>query len=178
MRLKSGYSWETIQANIATLQSTPGVPRDKAPMLAYSHARVSYFKRFPAGALPDYLRFKPGMTLAKHYANGWPVFAARGSNPVPPAQITEAGQRYKAFSGHDPEEIDKVSLPGQGSRAAWVLGQLDFVGYTTVRDGVTESYKHAFRKKSRPLLAVTHDGGELLIVQGDYHVTERGIEDK
>jgi hypothetical protein len=58
------------------------------------------------------------------------------------------------------------------------VGELDGVLYTTVRDGVTEKYIHKFRKKSRPLLATSHDGKSLHILGGEYEFTERGIEDK
>lgn len=58
------------------------------------------------------------------------------------------------------------------------VGELDGVLYTTVRDGQTEKYIHKFRKKSRPLLAASHDGKSLHILGGEYEFTERGIEDK
>jgi hypothetical protein len=55
---------------------------------------------------------------------------------------------------------------------------LDFVGYTTVRDGKRERYIHRFRKKSRPLLAASSDGTSLQILGGEFEFTEAGIEDR
>jgi hypothetical protein len=59
-----------------------------------------------------------------------------------------------------------------------LVGDLDGVLYTTVRDGKTEKYVHRFRKRSRPLLVSAHDGKSLHILGGEYEFTERGIEDK
>lgn len=59
---------------------------------------------------------------------------------------------------------------------ALAVGDLDFVGYTTVRDGRVEKYIHRFPKKRRPLLATSHDGASLEILGGDFQFTEAGIE--
>jgi len=59
-----------------------------------------------------------------------------------------------------------------------VVGDLDGVLYTTVRDGKTEHYQHDFKKGSRPLLAASSDGKSLHILGGEYEFTERGIEDR
>jgi hypothetical protein len=64
------------------------------------------------------------------------------------------------------------------SRTGLVVGPLDFVGYTTVRDGKTEKYIHRFKKKAKPVLAVTAQGRQLKIVGGHYEFTEAGIEDR
>jgi hypothetical protein len=61
---------------------------------------------------------------------------------------------------------------------AFKIGDCDGILYTTVRDGVTESYIHKFKKKSRPVLASSFDGKQLLILAGGYEFTERGIVDK
>jgi len=104
---------------------------------------------------------------------------ARRKNPVPPskhAQVTAAIDLFKDFRGDDPEFIDtlKVHWP----TVAFVVGYLDHVGYTTIRDGKTESYIHRFKKRSRPLLASSHDGKQLIILGGGYDFTERGIVDR
>lgn len=58
------------------------------------------------------------------------------------------------------------------------IGHLDGVLYTTVRDGKTEKYIHKFKRSSRPLLAVSFDGKNLIMLGGAYQFTERGIVDK
>ena len=59
-----------------------------------------------------------------------------------------------------------------------VIGKLDGVLYTTVRDGKRESYIHEFRARSRPLLAASSDGTQLRIVGGRFEFTDAGIEDR
>ena len=63
-------------------------------------------------------------------------------------------------------------------RAGLVVGTLDGVLYTTVRDGATESYVHKFRRKSRPTLAAGSDGKSLHVIGGKFEFTDRGIEDR
>jgi hypothetical protein len=82
---------------------------------------------------------------------------------------------YEDFSGHQPEFATKVKL--RVPKTGLVVGELDGVLYTTVRDGETESYIHKFKKRSRPLLVSSHDGQTLHIIGGQYEFTERGIED-
>ena len=50
--------------------------------------------------------------------------------------------------------------------------------YTTVRDGKEEKYIHQFKAKDKPLLCVTPDGTQILLVGGAYDFTERGIVDR
>lgn len=85
--------------------------------------------------------------------------------------------RHARFTGHAAKsgvEAKVIPLSGVGM----VIGELDAVCYTTVRDGETESYKHEFRKKSRPMLVSSADGKNLYIVGGSYHFGARGIVDK
>jgi len=104
----------------------------------------------------------------------------RKSNPVPPSrkvQQRNAEDLYSRFTGHEAAEhvmIDKPVLPD----VMLVVGDIDFIGYTTVRDGVTEKYIHKFTKKCRPLFSVSHDGKQLFMLGGSYDFTELGIVDK
>jgi hypothetical protein len=61
---------------------------------------------------------------------------------------------------------------------ALAIGEVLGIIYRTKRDGVMENYIHRFAKVSRPLLASTHDGKQLLLIGGSYNFTERGIVDK
>jgi hypothetical protein len=108
----------------------------------------------------------------------------RGNNPVPPSSRAHeiekhartAENLYTAFTGHDALEriaIDKPVMPDVLS----VIGDIDGVLYTTVRDGVTESYIHKFKKSSRPLFCVAPDGKSIYMIGGSYNFTERGIVD-
>jgi hypothetical protein len=89
--------------------------------------------------------------------------------------LQQAGRLLAEFSGHEPVETIKA---GTSFDKGLVIGELDGVLYTTVRDGQTEKYIHKFRKNSRPLLAASSDGKKLGIVGGQFQFTEAGIEDR
>lgn len=91
-------------------------------------------------------------------------------------EVQDAVRRYEEFSGHRAEQGERVNL--RVPRAGLVVGELDGVLYTTVRDGNTESYVHKFRKASRPLLVAGSDGRSLHVLGDDFEFTERGIVDK
>lgn len=90
--------------------------------------------------------------------------------------IQKARDLYERFTGHDAEEIGVVKIPSLPKSAA-VIGVCDGVLYTTVRDGVKEKYIHRFRAADRPLLAITPDGTQILLIGGRYKFTEKGIVD-
>lgn len=113
----------------------------------------------------------------------------RKLNPVPPSSRAGKGHRaprgevekarllYEKFTGHDADEevtIDKPPFPDVLS----VIGDIDALLYTTVRDGNVERYKHTFKKNSRPLFCVSPDGLSLHLIGGSYEFGERGIVDK
>lgn len=82
MPLKSGYSHATFSANLAELLRA-GHERDSAIMIAASKARQSFFKRFPAGALPNWLAFPKANGTAKYYdSGGRPLTGGIRSNPT------------------------------------------------------------------------------------------------
>ena len=99
-------------------------------------------------------------------------------NPAPrhDAEIEAAAKLQESFSGHDPENVTSVRV--SDAKVFTPVGKLAGVLYDTTRDGKREKYIHKFRRKSRPLLATSHDGTELRIVGGRFHFTEAGIVDK
>jgi hypothetical protein len=99
------------------------------------------------------------------------------SGKVPPSQVSRAGRLYREFSGHEPDETETIEIPDT-PRAVMVIGELEAVIYSTVRDSEHERYIHKFRASSRPLLCVSPDGEQLFIVKGSYEFTDRGIVDK
>ncbi len=177
--LRSGWSVKTIKVNIDTLQRDHALALHVAQAVAYAGARRQWFERYPEGALPSWLAYRSNMRLARHYHNGYPVLAPheRQRNPVPRSDIAQASRRYAEFSGMRATDVRQMAVPKLG-RAVWVLGKLDFVGYTALREGIEQRYQHKFRKNSRPLLAVSHDGKQLIMLSGAYRVTDRGIEDE
>lgn len=92
-------------------------------------------------------------------------------------EVGRAVRLYERFTGHDAEELGVFNIPDLPATAT-VIGECDGVLYTTVRDGKTEQYIHEFRAKDKPLLCVSPDGRQLILVGGRYVFTEKGIVDK
>lgn len=101
----------------------------------------------------------------------------RSASPSQSAQVRRAANLYERFSGHDPEALGRVQVKALPKVAA-VIGTCDGVLYTTVRDGNVEKYIHKFKPADKPLLCVSPDGTQILLVDGAYDFTERGIVDR
>lgn len=106
-------------------------------------------------------------------------FESRGRRSNPDGMET-AANKFEEFTGYEPGKVIETNIrtPHKGL----VIGELDLIGYRVKRDGVDGGrmvrYGHQFAKKSRPLLAVSDDGKQLVIVGGRYEFTEAGIEDR
>jgi hypothetical protein len=109
----------------------------------------------------------------------WISQSDRRSNPDSPG-IEEAAHKFENFTGKKASSVIETKIPTVSE--GLVVGELDLIGYRVKRDGVEGGrmvrYGHQFAKKSRPLLAVSKDGKQLLIVGGRYEFTEAGIEDR
>ena len=142
-----------------------------------------YDKRFQHGIAPESATVTEIKKAVKGRASSARGKAKRRTgrrrkNPVGPTQkeVDNAMELYKDFRGDYPEGSEKVKIPTP--KVGVVVGELDGVLYTTVRDGKKEHYQHDFKKGSRPLLASSHDGKSIHILGGEYEFTERGIEDR
>jgi hypothetical protein len=92
------------------------------------------------------------------------------------SQAQKAALLFERFTGHDttkPQVINVDPLPS----AVAVIGECDGILYTTVRDGRKERYIHEFKAKDKPLLCISPDGRQILLIGGAYIFTERGIVD-
>lgn len=98
-------------------------------------------------------------------------------NPVPESSLLQAKILYEDFTGQSAEVLGTVDFP-QIKGPLIAIGEVDFIGYTTVRDGVEERYKHDFKPSARPLFCVTFDGSQIVMLGGAYDFTERGIVDR
>lgn len=89
--------------------------------------------------------------------------------------MKKAAKLYKEFREARPKRgrVIELELP----KAVMIMGNVQFIGYDTTRKGKTELYKHDFAPGSRPLLCADPKSGALFIIEGRYHVTERGIVD-
>lgn len=125
-------------------------------------------------------KFEQLLKMDREVAASLGVQQGRKVNPVPlskAAQHKKAENLYRNFTGHkaaDVTVVDKPAVPDVMS----VIGEIDGIMYSTVRDGKHEKYCHQFRKKSRPLFAVSPDGNMIYILGGAYKFGERGIIDK
>lgn len=90
--------------------------------------------------------------------------------------IDKAKTQFRLFSGHEPADLIDIPHPAPAAHA-WLLGELQAVKYRAKRDGEAHDYFHEFRKGSRPMLAVTVPGAQIVVVGGSYRVTKAGITD-
>lgn len=181
MSLKRGYSPEIVAENIAMMISE-GYPQKQAIAASLEDARRYYFKVHPGGYLPPHLKLPGG----RRDRDAWEISRHR-DNPVPEStrsrarsresRIQSAGDLYTRFTGHDAVEFVEVDKPEIPDTLA-VIGDVDGVMYTTVRDNQIEKYIHKFKKNCRPLLCVSSDGKQLFMLGGAYDFTERGIVDR
>lgn len=199
VKLKAGYSKTTVGENIAALERD-GFPRAAAIRSAFNHARACYFKKFPKGALPEWLAYpRTHRTFQYYLPNGSPT-TSRQPNPVRELDIPDtereeiqrdvqksltgrgkglrkAAALYTDFTGHTDVKVSKVMAPAMPKEVV-AIGYCDGVLYSTVRDGIPEKYIHKFKLKSRPLLCVSPDGKQLIMIGGSFDFTERGIVDR
>lgn len=115
-------------------------------------------------------RQKPRYTVAK-------PSRARGTirnNPTD-RSMRKAVRLYSDFTGHNPTYLDDwdVDVPDTALQVGHVTGIL----YKTKMDGKMQEFMHEFTGRSRPILAASADGHQLLLLGGDYKFTERGIVD-
>lgn len=97
------------------------------------------------------------------------------SGRVPKSQAAKVADVYTRFTGHKPRVIAEVPTP-IAPRAAGVIGYIDALEYTTVRDGNVELYRHRFAKSDRPMMCVGPDR-KVFLLGGNYRFTELGIVD-
>lgn len=166
--MKSGYSRETISANIAALLRE-GHPRPQAVAAAHQAARAAYWKRFPSGFLPAWI---------------YPPKDGRRMQNLPPKtrknparrDADDAAYLAERFNGRAPdwEELhDKPVIPDVMA----AIGKIFAVEYIAERDGKEYRFRHVFKARSRPHLAVSPDGNLALMIGGSWVFTEDGFED-
>jgi hypothetical protein len=90
--------------------------------------------------------------------------------------LRAAVKLFRDFRDKEPRKLMTVDyvIPD----AVMVIGHVDEICYTTTHGRKTVSYRHPFREGSRPLLAASSDGKQLLLLGGRYKFTSRGIVDR
>lgn len=91
-------------------------------------------------------------------------------------KVKAALQLFEDFTGHEARVEGHFDLPSDD--VLTIVGECEAIAYTATRDGETHSYQHEFKKSSRPVLAVSHDGLRLYLLAGAFKFTHRGIEDR
>lgn len=91
--------------------------------------------------------------------------------------IKKGAKLYEDFSGHEAEIVAKTKKP-KIPGVLIAVGMVDFIGYTTVRDGQEEKYIHKFKRAAAPRFCVSPDGKQIFFIDGSYDFTERGIVDR
>lgn len=91
-------------------------------------------------------------------------------------QLRQAVALYESFREKKPRKVAtvKVSVPA----VVACMGHVEFIGYRTTHGKKLTLYKHDFAPGSRPLLCVSADGRQLMLLGGRYKWTDRGIVDR
>lgn len=162
--MKSGYSRATIQANFSEL-TRAGTPRNVALARVHQSARECYWKKYPEGFLPTWI------FPDKVFGRVSPVTR----NPSP-RDASSAARLAERFNGRPPDwemVLPKPEIPD--SMAA--IGDIFAIEYLAERDGKVYRFRHVFKARSRPQLAVSPDGDLALMIGGSWVFTEDGFED-
>jgi hypothetical protein len=109
-------------------------------------------------------------------SGGVPPSSRARRRPRTGDDVTRAADLFERFTGHDAQHQERVQVPPLPQVAA-VIGECDGILYTAVRDGQVEKYIHKFRKADKPLLCVSPDGLQIILVGGRYRFTSAGIVD-
>lgn len=179
--MKKGYSYESAQANAATLMRA-GLSRTAAWRDAYASARTCFFTRYPHGLLPHWLAYPNGQRTQQNRGSLVERNPARKilgttQSPAVKHEIAKLAKLGFEFSGHRPKTISRVERKPVAN-VGLAIGECVGVMYRAKRDGETKTYLHRFvKKQARPLLIVLSDG-HLVLHGGAYTFTDRGIEDK
>ena len=152
--LAQGYSRETIARNISKLRAE-GYPEDQAVAIAFREAR-KWFQKYNLGA------------SMLHYL--------REPNPVN-SEIKQGIGRYSRFMLRAPNRATTMNVPAL-PKIALAIGELSAVEYVSTRGGEKVNYRHVFKTGSRPLLASSPDGNQLILLGGAYRFPNRGIVDR
>ena len=89
--------------------------------------------------------------------------------------IAKAAKLYKEFREEKPKRgrVVEFEMP----KVVMIMGNVNAIEYDTTRRRKLEKYRHDFKPGSRPLLCADAKTGALFLIEGRYHVTERGIVD-
>lgn len=90
--------------------------------------------------------------------------------------VKAAVKLYESFRERKPRRIGRADFKVPAAVAC--MGYVEGIDYRTTHGKKVTLYHHDFAPGSRPLLAVSSDGKQLLLLGGRYQFTERGIVDR
>jgi hypothetical protein len=91
-------------------------------------------------------------------------------------QLRQGVRLYQSFREKKPKLLGRFKVPTP--KVAASMGYLDRIFYTTTHGGKVQPYDHKFAKGSRPLLCVSPDGKQLILLGGRFRWDRRGIVDR
>jgi hypothetical protein len=166
---KHGYGRETIRHNIPLLMRD-GYPHLQALAIAHSYARRAYWERHPHGFLPAWIY--PG----KNGRRDAPKDRSPRKNPATREDADAAARLAERFHGRPPEDefvFEKPKFPDAMAN----IGPVFAIEYLAERDGKEYRFRHVFKQRSRPHLAVAPDGKFVALIGGSWRFTEDGFDD-
>lgn len=167
-------------------KANPSMRGKTLKQLTIDQLQILALRAFPSSPRQIEIQAEIKKRLARGEKFYFPAEKPRKSNPrsrvqggerLEMIQAAQAAKLYERFTGHGGATIAKVPQP-KHYKAVAVIGEIDGIMYSTVRDGVLEKYIHKFKKSARPLFCVSPDGKQILLIGGEYNFTERGIIDK
>ena len=86
----------------------------------------------------------------------------------------QAARLYKKFTQFDPRFVDDIEIEFDPNDTFVELAKCQSIVYRSDKwDGILTDYEHSFKKKPR---LITNSGGNiLLIADGNFSITSRGI---
>lgn len=140
------------------------------------------FRRIPSGRVTKIMSTRSARTLARLFEReetGGVLRTGIRENPAARFSDEAAARRLSArFVGREPadEEFELVDFPDIPDSMA-NIGKVFAIEYLAERDGKEYRFRHEFKARSRPHLAVSPDGKIVTMIGGSWHFTEDGFED-
>lgn len=87
--------------------------------------------------------------------------------------IEEASELFAAFHDREPRDRSEDIVELDDGTIAICVGELIALDYCVKHGG--ELFSHRFAENDRPLLYVTFDGSEIVILKGGFRFTDKGF---
>jgi hypothetical protein len=91
-------------------------------------------------------------------------------------QLSQAVELYESFREAKPRKLARMNV--KIPRVVACMGHVEGIDYRTTHGKKVTLYRHKFAAGSRPLLCVSSDGRQLMLLGGLYQWTDRGIVDR